>query len=259
MVPGTYQMAQRLLLLHLAEQEDMNISFDNGTSYPSSNSITNAIAGTYEIIVKDANGCQTAMQSIVIAPLNPPTDMNISGTPISCVQQGLGDVTSTVTVTTTNGVGALTYAILSPATATGNTSGATSGIFTLLAPDTYTFQVTDANGCTYQESYTVAPVTNIAVSLTGVSDVTCNETPALNNGSATFKVTDFTSYTAVLTTGTGTPVIAGDIVTLTGLAPDTYTLQVTDVTTGCTADVSFAIAQPTVFRINSCKQRECEL
>nr|WP_315141126.1 T9SS type B sorting domain-containing protein [uncultured Flavobacterium sp.] len=219
-------------------------SFDNGTSYSSSNSITNAIAGTYEIIVKDANGCLTVMQSIVIAPLDSPTEMDITGTPVYCTP--VASQTSTATISNVqDGVGTFTYQIISPLAAIINNG--TNAVFTGLAPDTYVFQVTDANGCTYQESYTVAPVTPIALALTGVSDVTCNETPALNNGSATFKVTDFTSYTAVLTTGTGGTITqAADIVTLTGLAPDTYTLQVTDATTGCTADVSFAIAQPTV-------------
>jgi hypothetical protein len=35
--------------------------------------------------------------------------------------------------------------------------------FPNLLPGNYTFRVTDANGCFYSESYTVAPVTPIAI------------------------------------------------------------------------------------------------
>jgi hypothetical protein len=40
-----------------------------------------------------------------------------------------------------------------------------------LSPNTYSFKVTDANGCYYIESYTVAPVTNITVVGTKLADV----------------------------------------------------------------------------------------
>jgi hypothetical protein len=56
-----------------------------------------------------------------------------------------------VQVTVTGGLGTPAFEIISPATATGNTSEQTSGAFTPLAPGDYIFRVTDDNGCTYQE------------------------------------------------------------------------------------------------------------
>ncbi len=228
----------------------------NNEGFTANNIYVTNTAGLVDVIVRDGNGCSfTTAVSTTVAPLNPPTDMNISGTPIYCVQQGLGDVTSTVTVTTTNGVGALTYAILSPATATGNTSGATSGIFTLLAPDTYTFQVTDANGCTYQESYTVAPVTPIAIVGAVLNDISCDVTNGTtNNGSASFTVTGFSaSGNYSITTSPVVPAAqisnVNDVITLTGLSAGTYTVTVTDNTTGCTEDdaVTITLPAPIVF------------
>lgn len=76
--------------------------------------------------------------------------MDISGTLVFC--QPLARQTSTVTINSvTNGVGALQYEILSPIVVAKQPSN----VFAGLAPsaDPYVFQVTDANGCTYQESH----------------------------------------------------------------------------------------------------------
>ncbi|WP_348825756.1 SprB repeat-containing protein, partial [Flavobacterium aestuarii] len=136
-------------------------SFD-GINYSSVNTYTTSTSGLVQAWVKDGKGCNISVPvSTTVVPLNPPTDMNITGTPVYC--SPVASQTSTVTLTTTSGVGTLSYTIVSPASAAGNISGASSGVFTLLSPDTYVFQVKDANGCTYQESYTVDPVTPIAI------------------------------------------------------------------------------------------------
>ncbi|WP_165688827.1 T9SS type B sorting domain-containing protein [Flavobacterium sp. A45] len=220
----------------------------NGLGYTSDPTYTvddNGSVQTISYRVKDANGCETALQTIDVDPLNKPTDLDFTlSTAPTCPVP-----TSGITVSATNGVGALTFEIVQfngAATALYppqiTTGFAVPTVFNNLPAGDYMFQVTDSFGCTYQESYTVTPVTNITLATTAKTDVTCF---GANDGSATFKVTDFTSYTASLTVGTGTPVITADIVTLTGLAPGNYTLQVTDATTDCTADVSFVIAEPT--------------
>jgi hypothetical protein len=66
----------------------------------------------------------------------------------------------------------------------------TTGVFAGLSPNTYSFKVTDANGCYYIESYTVAPVTNITVVGTKLADVKCNGD---STGSARFTVGNFAS------------------------------------------------------------------
>ncbi|KIQ21269.1 hypothetical protein RT99_11800, partial [Flavobacterium sp. MEB061] len=175
-----------------------------------------------------------------------PTITTITGTPIYCAPAA--NTTSTVTITTTNGVGTLNYVILSPASATTNVTGATSGVFTGLADGTYLFEVTDANGCKDQESYIVKPVTNITIAGELVSNVTCNGSA---NGAVKFTAANYAgTYTAVLTAGTGTLTQTGNTVNVTGLAPGTYTVEITDAITGCKATASIAVTQPTPVVLN---------
>ncbi|WP_406844828.1 T9SS type B sorting domain-containing protein [Flavobacterium soyae] len=222
-------------------------SFDGGTTYTSTNTYEAFAGTTFNVLVKDAKGCIfTLTNGVNIPALNPPTITNITGTPIYCAPAA--STTSTVTITTTNGVGTLAYAILSPASATSNVSGAASGIFTSLAPDTYLFEVTDANGCKDQKSYTVDPVTNITVAGQLVSNVVCNGD---GNGAVKFTVANFGgTYTAALTAGTGTVAQTGNIVDVTGLVPGTYTLEVTDDVTQCTATASVIVTEPAVLNLN---------
>jgi gliding motility-associated-like protein len=222
-------------------------SFDNGTTYTSSNTFETYVGTTFNVLVKDAKECiYTFVNGVDVPVLDPPTITTITGTPVYCAPAA--NTTSTVTITATNGVGTLTYSILSPASATSNVSGAATGIFTSLAPDTYLFEVTDSNGCKDQESYTVDPVTNITIAGQLVSNVVCN---GQANGAVKFTVANYeTSYTASLTAGTGTLVQTGDTVDVTGLAPGTYTVTVVDNTTGCTAFDSVTVTQPTALVLN---------
>jgi gliding motility-associated-like protein len=215
-------------------------SFNGGSSFSSTNTFTTYTAGTISVMVKDSNGC-TFSTTVAIPALDPPTDLDFSGTPVYCMP--VASQTSTVTLTSTKGVAPLSYAIVFPTTATTNTTGATNGIFTGLAPDTYLFQVTDANGCTYREAYTVDPVTNISVSGQLISDVTCNGS---NNGEIQFTVANFAgTYSYVFN---GEAAVTGQNTTTiikNNLAAGTYPITITDETTGCQATTSVIVSEPT--------------
>jgi hypothetical protein len=99
---------------------------------------------------------------------------NILNAAVTCTA-----TTTTVSVTATNGVGALTFLITGTTSATAasnfgpiTTAGSSVAADPNLLPGNYTFRVTDANGCFYSESYTVAPVT-IAIAGNKTSDVLC--------------------------------------------------------------------------------------
>ena len=113
------------------------------------NSFTGLKDGNYTLTVKDDNGC-TATRPITIDPLTPPTDIAFSATAANCPAE-----TSDITLTPTGGSGAITYEIIAPAAAVASNA---TGIFTGLVPDTYTFRITDAKGCSYDENYTLNPV-----------------------------------------------------------------------------------------------------
>ncbi len=126
----------------------------------------------------------------------------------------------------TNGVGALQYETIAPSPIIRAKQGSNS--FAGLTPGTYVFRVTDANGCYYTESYTIVPVTPIAITGTLVSDVLCFGD---NSGSGTYNVSGNATvgnYTFVLTAGvlgTGTLTKSGDVLTLSNVVAGTYTVQ----------------------------------
>ena len=213
----------------------------NGTGFSTTNTYTVNNNGTVQTInytVRDENGCEVT-GSVMINPLDPPTDLDFSSTPITCL---VGN--SDVTLTTTDGTGTLSYEILLPASATTNTTGASTGIFTGLTANNYTFQVTDANGCSYQELYVLDDVDNIVVSGQLISDVTCN--PG-TDGDVLFTVTNFSgTYSYSIN---GSPIVIGQTnptISITGLTTaGTQTIVITDETTGCTATASVDVSQPT--------------
>ncbi|MFV8351881.1 T9SS type B sorting domain-containing protein [Flavobacterium sp. XS2P14] len=228
-------------------------SYNNGGSYGPSSTLTvndNGFIQTFPIIVKDANGCLSPVQTIILVPLNKPTDLTFSNAAITC-----SATTTTVDVTAINGVGTLTFIIT--ATNSGikpslfiptSTSGSTA-TFPSLLPGNYTFKVTDANGCYYSESYTIDPVTPITVTAVKLTDVACFGN---NTGSARFTVTGFSSSGNYIINVTSVPASllftlspTGDVRTLTNLVAGTYTFNVTDNTTGCTDSKSITINQPT--------------
>src|SRR5690606_2263796 len=117
--------------------------------------------------------------------------------------------------------------------------GATTGVFTGLTPNTYLFRVTDANGCYYTESFTINPVTPIAVSGTKISDVLCFGD---NTGAIEFTVSGTTGFT--YTINGGTPIAGTSTINLTNLIEGSYTIVVTDTSTGCTDTETIVIDEP---------------
>ncbi|MFD1061832.1 T9SS type B sorting domain-containing protein [Winogradskyella litorisediminis] len=154
-------------------------NFQNGTSF------NNLSPGNYTVTIRDANNCTFITNAVDIAPLNPPTDLEFSHSPINCSFN-----TTTINVTNTvGGTGNLEYQIIAPASATTPYQTATD--FSGLEPRTYVFQVRDENDCTYSESYTVDPLptTTINVVLTESLDCTASPDAVISgtiNGTAPF-------------------------------------------------------------------------
>ncbi len=123
----------------------------------------NASAGTYNLKVTDANGCEVFSGPHVIAN---PTTPTISGTAVvlnaTCLAGG-----SISGLTVTGGVAPYTYSW----NGDSNTSADTSN----LQPGTYTLEIEDANGCVVTSTaYTIAPPINPTIAGTAtVVDATC--------------------------------------------------------------------------------------
>ncbi|CAM3599026.1 T9SS type B sorting domain-containing protein [Flavobacterium chungbukense] len=234
-------------------------SFDNGVSYDAGNTISIDDNGSVQTIwysVKDANGCTTAPQSIDVNPLNKPNKLDFNATLITC---NPGENVSTVEVTARNGVGALEFSIIATNTATSpalfgpitTPSSAVPASFPGLIPGNYTFQVKDANGCTFQDVYTVKELVNIAVDGNLDNGVACK---GEENGKVTFKVSGFNTgfshtITGVNAPGVVTPV-GTDTFVLTNLATGDYTINVTDNVTNCTATVTVNVPEPETLTVD---------
>ncbi|MEG3656145.1 T9SS type B sorting domain-containing protein [Arenibacter palladensis] len=201
------------------------------------NSFSGLKDGNYTLTVKDANGC-TATRPITIDPLTPPTDIAFSATAANCPAE-----TSDITLTPTGGSGAITYEILAPAAAVASNA---TGIFTGLDPDTYTFRITDAKGCSYDENYTLNPVTKINVLGTLTQNVSCQGSA---DGAIQYNITGFSgNYSFTVAGPTAIAPQSGintNPLNFSGLLAGDYIITVTDDTTNCTDTATVTVNEPT--------------
>ncbi|MBO6587985.1 MAG: T9SS type B sorting domain-containing protein [Muricauda sp.] len=209
----------------------------DGVTFGASPIFNNLTDGTYTVTVRDANGCIFVTNSIAIDPLDPPTDIDFSATNPQCPT-----FVSDVTLSVTGGTPNLVYEIISPAGSAINNGN--NSTFTGLAPGTYMFRVTDNDGCFYDESFTIAPVTEISVTGQLNSNITCFGD---SDGEIQYTVSNFNTDYDYSVTGpapfSGTAETNGTI-SFTGLAEGTYTITVTDNFTNCTDTADVTIAAP---------------
>ncbi len=180
---------------------------------------TNLTIGSYTCMVTDAAGC-TSSQTYTI---NQPTALtaSTSQTNIACN----GNATGAASVSASGGTSSYTYA-WSPTGGTGATA-------TSLTAGSYTCMITDANGCTSQNNFTISQPSVLSVS-SSITNVACN-------GDATGAVTITPSggtatYTYLWSNG-------GNASFKNSLVAGTYTCTVTDANS-CTSVQSITITQP---------------
>ncbi|MFD2524165.1 hypothetical protein ACFSR2_24945, partial [Emticicia soli] len=183
--------------------------------------ISNLAAGTYSVLVTDANSC-TATASVTIT--QPPVlTLTGIGTEVKCNGEANGEVTLTATG------GELPYSYSKD----GVTFQA-SNKFENLAKGVYTFTVKDKNGCLKTTTVEIKEPNTLTATSNKV-DVTCYDG---KDGSVTVNpVGGNQPYTYLWSTTATTQ-------TITGLAAGTYSVIVTDAK-GCKIDVTgIVITQP---------------
>jgi hypothetical protein len=194
------------------------------------------VAGTYSVAVTDANGC-TANKSVIITQ---PAALTTTNTQVNAICYGTA--TGSINLTVTGGITPYTYVWTATAGGIVPAGQANNQNLNGLLEGTYSVAVTDANGCTVNESVTITQPADLATTNTQVN-ATCYGT---STGSINLTVTGgITPYTYVWTATAGGTVPAGQAnnQNLTGLLAGTYSVAVTDVN-GCTANKSVIITQP---------------
>ncbi len=177
-------------------------SNDNGSNWQISNVFSSLAAGSYTILVKDNNNCQTSTSKTLTAPSQ--VAITATATQILCYGG-----TGSVALTSNGGTGTLTY----------GTTATTS-----LTADTYNYTVTDANGC----SANTDAVINAAPSQV---TITATATQILCYGG---------TGSVALTSNGGTGTLTYGTTATTSLTADTYNYTVTDAN-GCSANTSAVI------------------
>jgi len=181
---------------------------------------TNLPAGTYSVIVTDANGCATTASATITQPA---TALAASRTFVNVLC--FGNSTGSIDLTVTGGTSPYTY-LWSNAATTQDISGLVAG--------SYNVTITDFNGCTTTASVIITQPSVALASTTSQVNVLCfgNST-----GSTDLTVTGGTSpYTYLWSNAATTQDISG-------LSAGSYNVTITDFN-GCTTTASATITQP---------------
>ena len=200
--------------------------------------LTSLTAGTYTVIVTDANGSTggcTATTSVTITQPLAPLTLNFIQTNVLCN----GGLTGAINLTPSGGTAPYTYSW---------SNGAITEDLAGIAAGAYTVIVNDANGgsggCAATTTVTITqPVAALSLAYT--------QTNVLCNGATTGAI-DLTPAggTAPYTYSWSNGAISQDLI---GLAAGTYTVNVNDVnglTGGCFASTTVTITQPPVLTQN---------
>lgn len=198
--------------------------------WQTSNSFSGLDAGTYTVLVKDANGCVGETTVTLTQPNAFVMTSNVIN--VSCN----GDHSGSVTVAAAGGSGTLAYSI------DGGETFQSSTTFSGLGAGTYTVMVRDAAGCTGSISFVITEPTLITATV-GVLNVSCSG--AGNGGIFVFA-----------TGGTGALQYSIDGVnyqsgyTFNNLSGGTYNVYVKDAN-GCVRMFTAHVAEPTAIVVGA--------
>ncbi|MBF02702.1 MAG: hypothetical protein CMP76_05345 [Flavobacterium sp.] len=208
------------------------------TTWPgqTSNVFNNLAGGTYDIYIQDANGCTQPFTSIFV-PTDSSPDITVTLNPATLCNTNNGSYSIQVSTNVAVGVAPFTYSVDG-----GGFTSQASNPFTVsgLNAGTHTVTIRDANGCTETESITIYPPLNAtiipsiaATGNCGVSDGIITVNAAGGSGNYTYAIAP-----------NGAPITQSGNV-FSNVPAGTYTVTITDNTTGCFITSSITLTQPT--------------
>ena len=193
--------------------------WSNGAS---TQNINNLNAGTYTITITDGNGCTTIQTATVTQPSAALSATSSANQNVSCY----GGVNGAITLNVSGGTAPYSY---------NWSNGATIQNISNLIAGTYSVTVTDANGCTANQSQVITqPSAGLSASANVSQNVSC-----FGGNDATINLTvngGTTPYIFNWSNGAATQNISN-------LAAGTYTVTITDAN-ACTDEQTITITQP---------------
>jgi gliding motility-associated-like protein len=188
---------------------------------PNVSSVDNAnnlCAGTYQVRVTDANGCQALTNATVAQPF--PFNFNSTSSNPTCNGDCNGNIT-------TNLVGGT-----SPYTYSWSPNGETTGSISNLCAGTYTLSITDSANCTATQTFTLSQPNPISISSTSTL-ASCNQC----DGTATVTPIGGTAPFSYLWSNGQTSS------SVTGLCSGVNSIEITD-GNGCVLNTAIGISNP---------------
>jgi hypothetical protein len=208
-------------------------SKDNGATFQASNVLNGLTAATYQVVVKDGNGCLSTATGVTI---NEPSSITFSAAKTDVTSCGGSDGTITVSSPAGGSGSGYVYSIDNGATFQG------SGNYTSLSAGNYQVVVKDGVNCTSAPTLVtiIAPgalsftTTQTNVSCNGANDGSITITPSGGSGTYTYSKDNGATFT-----GSGSPF------TFNTLTAATYQLVVKD-GNGCQFSSSTTVTEPAV-------------
>lgn len=207
--------------------------------------------GVYDVYVIDSNGCDVSTTAEVFQILSASAEFSS--------QPSCNNTDGVITVIPNGGSGNFTFELRdSASTPTGNTTGATTGIFTNVGPGDYEVFITDdiANDGSVFCDFTVdgitldAAIPPVIVDM-GESNISCN---GANDGSISVVLNPGSDDDGILEyrlfDSSNTQINSNISGSFTGLTPDTYRVEV-ETDRGCIDDDTIVLSEPPVFDITA--------
>jgi hypothetical protein len=211
------------------------------TGGATSKNISGKIAGTYTVVVTDANGCSKAATFTITQPNA--IVLSAVATNVSCHGNGNGSIDLSVNGGTapytynwnlgSNNNSSYTWWWWWWCNSNNNNNTASTQDVSGLDAGSYSVTVTDANGCTATGSYTITEPSTLSVNVSK-TNVSCKDG---NNGTITLNVNGGTApYTYSWSNNATTQ-------NLNNLTAGSYSVTITDAN-GCTENATVNIYQP---------------